>query len=70
MSYFTLKLQLRDFFERVEREKYLVRNCGQQRWSGKRRVEPSAAELPPSLSSSFQSWCKQPCWCELVPVSG
>lgn len=45
-------------------------NCGRQRRSGKSRVEPSAGRTSSLSVLLFQSWCKQPCWCELVPVSG
>lgn len=45
-------------------------NCG-HRWRFGKKPEYSRAqnELPPSQFSS-QSWCKQPCCLELVPVSG
>lgn len=37
------------------------------------RKKPSGADGSRSASLSVpfgESWCKRPCWCELVPVSG
>lgn len=47
-----------------------MRNCGQRPRLGKSRVEPRPGRTSSLSVLLFQSWCKQPCWCELVPVSG
>lgn len=76
LFYFILSFERthKNILQSVLEETHLRKRLGKDRAKSNNRT--SLTSLPPSLpepfSSSllFQSWCKQPCCCALVPVSG